>query len=868
MKIKELRALRGPNYFSNSPVIFLQLDIGELEEKPTDLVLGFMENIEKTLPTLYEHTCSPGVKGGFFQRIKRGTWAGHVVEHVALELQNLLGHKVSYGKAVTRKEKGIYDIVYSYQNEEVGLKSGEMAVEIVEKLFKGETTDVEPLISELKSIYESTLFGPSTQSIVEEANRRGIPHIRLNDRSHVQLGQGKYQRRIEATLMDDTSALGVEIAADKERTKEILEENGVPVPQGKGVGSFEEALEFAKEIGYPLVLKPLSGNHGRGVTTNITSEEELKNAYELAREIDSYVVVEKFLKGKDFRIIVIDGKFQGAALREPAHVVGNGKDTIEKLIEMENENPNRGIGHEKNLTKIAIDEDTKRALKIQDLSLDSIPKNNQKVFVKSTANLSSGGTATDVTQKVHPLNQRMAERISRLIGLNVMGIDVISETLEQPLETGISGIVEVNAGPGFRMHLHPSKGKPRNIAKAVVDMLFPEEKSYTIPICAVTGTNGKTTTTRLISHILSFSGKTVGTTSTDGVFIDSVQILKGDYSGPEGAKAVMKDSTVDCGVLEVARGGIIRRGLGFEKCDVGVLLNVTSDHLGFGGIETLEELARLKSSVPEAVKPGGYGILNGDDPLAISRKDKIKGHTVIFSKDPNNKILKENLINGNFNVTTLDEKIIIQKPGGVLDIANINEIPITFEGRAGFNVENVMAAVGAAYALGVKEEYIKEGLISFSPSIGQSPGRMNIIDIGDFKVIVDYSHNVGAIHATGEFVKNLMPGKKIRLSSGVGNRRTEDIIEFGESLANYFDKVVICDASPRIRKPGETPLLVKEGILKGGLKEEDITIVKTEEEGAQIALKMAGPGDLVILQADNVNKMIQDVLDFKNKVLE
>ncbi len=868
MKIIESRALRGPNYFAQRPLIFMKVDLEDLEERPTDTVEYFKDNLNKILPSMIEHTCSPGRRGGFFERLDRGTWAGHVCEHIALELQNLIGHEVSFGKTFTLDETGLYNIVFRYKVERVGLRAGEMAVDITNNLFNRKLTEIEPLLKELEVIAEECLLGPSTQSIVDEATKRGIPHIRLNEHSYVQLGQGKYQRRIQATIMDNTSTIGVEIARNKERTKEILASNGIPVPQGRSASSLEEALNVVEDIGFPVVVKPLDGNHGRGITTDVNNEKDLKAAIELANKVSENLVIEKYIKGNDFRLMVIDGKFQAAALREPAYVIGDGKSTIEELINQENLNPKRGDGHEKALTRIKIDSETTRVLDLHGLKISDCIPEGEKVYVKSTANISSGGTAIDVTGSVHPLNIIMAERISQLIGLNVMGIDIMAESLEVPLTSENSGVVEVNAAPGFRMHLYPSEGTPINIAKPVVDMLFPEGSRHSIPLCAVTGTNGKTTTTRIISHILGVNGYTVGMTSTDAVVIDNVPILKGDYSGPGGAEAVMKDSTVDCGVLEVARGGIARRGLGFSSCDVGVILNVSSDHLGFNGIETLEELARLKSTVVETVKKDGYAIFNGDDKLAMLRVDKVKANKVFFSKDKNNKILKDNLRNGNFNVTLDGDTIILQKPGGNTEVSKIIDIPITFEGRATFNVENVMAAVGAAHAMGMSEEQIRSGLISFSPSISQSPGRMNIIDIGDFKVLIDYGHNIGAIHATGEFVKSLMPGRKIRMASGVGNRRIEDIKEFGQALAKYYDHIVITDASPRIRKLGETAGYVKEGLIEGGLREDQITVELMEKDAVQVALNMGGPGDLIMLQVENIPKVTQAVLDFKKKYLE
>ena len=863
MKIIEKRAIRGPNYYSKHPVIFMQLDIEELEAKPTDMVPGFKDNLAMMIPSLQEHRCSPGKVGGFYERLVSGTWAGHVVEHVALELQCLTGHEVTFGKTFSTNQPGIYNLVYRYLDYKSGLRAGEMAVELVEKLYEGVLTDVLPLIDELKLIAASSLLGPSTQSIVDEATSRGISHFRLNEESYVQLGQGVRQRRIQATIMDNTSALGVEIADDKENAKKLLSSMGIPVPEGRSVRTADEASKAAEAIGYPVVVKPLIGNHGRGITVNVTNTEELLVAYEIAHEVCETCLIEKYLEGFDFRILVIDGKFVAAALREPAYIVGNGKDTIRQLIEEVNRDPNRGIGHEKNLTRITIDTMMERLLAVKQLTLESVLAKGVKRYVKSTANLSAGGTALDVTENVHPLNQLMAERISQIIGLNVIGIDIIADSLEKPLSSHSAGVVEVNAAPGFRMHLNPTSGTHRNIASHIINMLFPPGSTHAVPIVAVTGTNGKTTTTRLISHILGLNGRTVGMTSTDAVIINNIPILTGDYSGPEGTRKVMMDSTIDMAVLEVARGGILRRGLGYDESDVGVFLNISSDHLGEGGIETLEELTRLKSTVTEAVKPSGYAVFNADDPMVLSCMDKTPGSPVLFSRDPEHPALKTNYDKGNLNVTVQEGNIIIQRRGWMSTVASVVEIPITFDGNAWFNVENVMAAVAATAVLGLNEVNIRAGLVSFSPSIGQSPGRMNVIEMGSFKVVVDYGHNIGAIKATGDFIKGLMPGRKIRMASGVGNRRREDILAFGRALADYYDHIVICDADPRGRTAGETAQIVKEGLIEGGFTTEMITIVNDEKEATRISLDMAKKGDLVVLQADNITQVIKDVLNYK-----
>ena len=868
MEILKIRALRGPNYYSRYPVIYMQLDIGEFEDQPSDTVPGFKERLNDLIPTLVEHRCSLGYHGGFFERLERGTWAGHIVEHVAIELQCLAKMEVGFGKTLDTDRKGIYDVVFRYRDEEVGIEAARAAVEIVERLFNDQSIDLKPIVHHLKEIREQNLFGPSTQSIVDEAKKRAIPVIRLNSQSFVQLGYGVHQRRIQATMMDSTSALGVEIADDKKRTKEILSEMGIPVPQGFSVASTEEALSAARRIGYPITIKPLVGNHGRGITTNITAPEDLEQAYNNALKVYDTVLVEKFLDGFDFRILVINGKFTGAAKREPAFVFGDGKSTIRELIEEENKDPNRGFGHEKNLTRIKIDFMTERLLSAHHLKLEDILPAGEKLYIKSTANLSAGGKAIDVTDEVHPMVRAMAEHISEIIGLNVIGIDLIAPTLTTSMSQSGGGVIEVNAAPGFRMHLSPSEGKPRNVAASVLDMLFPPGSQHTIPIVAVTGTNGKTTTVRLISHILGLNGKKVGMTSTDAVVIDNIPILEGDYSGPGGAKVVLMHSTVDHAVLEVARGGLLRRGLGYNESDVGVFLNVTSDHLGEGGINTLEELAILKGIVIETVKSDGFAVLNADDPLVMKYRDETKGRVILFSRDPDHPELKKNLDTGNVNLTVKDGSIVIQKEAWTSVIASIREIPITFDGRAHFNVSNVLAAAAATYASGLNEKQIRAGLVSFSPSIGLSPGRMNLIDMGRFKVIIDFGHNIGAIQATGEMLPYLAPGKKIRMAAGTGNRRIEDIMELGRTLSSYYDHIILTDTDPRGKAPGEVPGLVKDGLLEAGFPEKEITIILDGREATMRAMEMACDGDIVVLQADDVKQVIGDVLEYKEKLSE
>lgn len=844
----------------------MELDLGRVEEQPTDTVPGFRQMLEQTMPSLYEHTCSPGVRGGFFQRIERGTWAGHVIEHVAIELQQLIGHDVTYGKTITQKEPGVYHVVYRYKNEAVGLLAGEMALGIVQDLYRGQTTDITPLVAELHRRDAATRLGPSTQSIVTEAKRRGIPHLRLNEHSYVQLGQGKYQRRIVATLMDDTSALGTEIAASKGWTKQILEDHGIPVPRGQVVSSIDEAIEAAERLGYPVVIKPINGNHGRGISANLSRVEELIEAFDKAAQISRRVVIERYLVGFDYRLLVIDHRLVAAALREPAHVVGDGRSSIEELVDEINRHPHRGEGHEKILTRISWDSESDAVLKLQGKNQYDIPAEGEIVYVKQTANLSSGGTAIAVTDHVHPTIRDMAERISRLIGLNVMGIDLIAPAIDRPLEAGSAGVVEVNAGPGFRMHLSPCSGESVNVAAPVVDMLFPKGRPHSVPICAVTGTNGKTTTTRLIAHIMASAGYHVGMATTDGVKIGETIILRGDYSGPVAAQTILRDPTIDLAVLEVARGGILRRGLGFHKCDVGVLLNVTADHLGLGGIDTVEQLARVKSTVTETVRRDGWAVFNVDDPQTEQVMERSRAKRLLFSKDPEQPRLLENLERGLMNVTLLDDQVVIQRPEGNERVLAVSDIPITFSGRAMFNTENVLAAVASATALGADIETIRRGLRSFHPSPEQSAGRMNLIDLGSFKVLIDYGHNEAALKSLAEFLKQMKAKRIIRMAAGVGDRSDEAIYTFGLASAVPGDVFILTDPSPRGRVPGETPEIIKQAIVSRGVAPENVHIELREKQATELALGMAEAGDLVVLQVENVAQVTKDVLAFKQKL--
>ena len=867
MIIREIRALYGSNYYSRYPVIYMLLDIGELEETPSDMVPGLKDRLCKLIPTMAEHRCSLGCPGGFLERVETGTWAGHIVEHVAIELQCLANMNVGFGKTRETSENGVYTVVFRYRSPEAGIEAGEAAVRIVDALFQKRQIRIAPIISQLKEVREANLFGPSTFSIIKEAASRGIPYIRLNNQSYVQLGHGIHQRRIQATMMFNTSAIGVEIADDKEQTKEILEDAGVPVPRGESVLDLQRAVTVASNVGYPVAVKPLVGHHGNGITALVNDEKELRMAYTSAKKFHDYVVVEKHLEGYDHRLLVINGELVAAARREPASVTGDGKSTIRELIDAVNKDPRRGIGHEKVLTRIEIDSMTRRLLKQHERKLTDVLPEGRILRLKSTANLSTGGCSIDVTDEVHHHIKKMAERISKLIDINVMGIDVVAPNLKKPLNETGGGIVEVNAAPGFRMHLDPYIGTKRNVAKPVVDMLFPPGSKSTIPIIAVTGTNGKTTTVRFIAHILKYAGKNVGMCCTDGVEIGNQSVLEGDYSGPGGARHILKDSLVDHAILEVARGGILRRGLGYDESDVGVVLNVSADHLSLDGINTMEELAELKRIVVETVRPEGIAVLNADDEWTLKYKDFIKAKSILFSIHDDNPALASHISDGGVAVTIKDGEIILRKGTSDIHIAKINTIPITFDGKATFNVSNTLAVVAATYAIGIDIKTIQISLVTFNPSTGQLPGRANLIDIDTFKVLIDYGHNPSALEALANLIPHLARGRKINVGSGTGNRRDVDIFNFGRNMGKMYDHIILCDSSPRQRKIGETAELVRKGILSTGFPENNIELVLEEHAAILVALKMAKEGDLIVIQADDLNGAIIDVLEYKENML-
>ncbi|MFT3772043.1 MAG: cyanophycin synthetase [Minicystis sp.] len=872
MKLEETRVYRGPSSYGYRPVIRLTLDLQELEQYPSDKIPGFVDRLLADIPTLDEHGCSYGERGGFIRRLQEGTWFGHIAEHVALELQCLAGTPVTYGKTRGAGREGVYHVIYSYEEEQVGRRAGDLALRYLRSILPAgfaahlaPGVDLKDELEQLVRLAERVALGPSTRSLVEEAKRRNIPTLRLNDQSLVQLGWGVHQQRIQATVTSRTRHIAVEIAQDKQLTSSLLERAGLPVPRHERVRSAEEAVEAANDIGYPVVVKPMDLSHGRGVALNLTDEAQVRDAFEKAYDLSSYVLVERYHKGNDHRVLVIDGNVVAVAERVPGHVVGDGKSTIRALVDRVNADPRRGVGHEKVLTRIEIDHQAERLLALAGHTLDTVLADGEVFMLRSTGNLSTGGTAVDKTDVIHPDNAEIAARAAKVIGLDVAGIDLICEDISKSVREHGGVIVEVNAAPGFRMHVAPTVGTPRNVAAPVIDMLFPNGAPARIPTAAITGTNGKTTTSRMVAHILKMSGKRVGLTTTDGIYIDGERILKGDMTGPWSARVVLTDPTVEAAVLETARGGILREGLGWDRCDVGCVLNVSADHLGLSGIETVEDLAFVKRLVVEVVRDGGTSVLNADDPLVTAMAPQAEGRIMYFSRSATNELVRRHVREGG-RAAVLEQGVngdmlTIYDGDRHIPVTWTHLIPATFEGKAKFNVENALAAAAIAYSLGATLEHIRQGLRTFTTSFFQAPGRCNVFDEHPFRVIVDYGHNPAAMEKMVELVQSLRRGRTIGVLQAAGDRRDDDIRKLGRIAARGFDVVVVKeDANRRGRAAGAVANLLREGARDGGLEEEHILTKLDEHEAVELALGLAQPGDLLVIFADDVTQTWKQVI--------
>ena len=889
MRILSTNVYVGPNVYANFPVIRHVLDLGVLEDWPSaKLGPDFTEGLVAAIPSLDTHGCSYGEAGGFLRRLREdeGTWMGHIMEHVALELQTLAGSHVSFGKTRSTGNPGEYNMIFQYQQRDVGLEAGELAIKLLMNLLPNNVKaqvdfafdnnadqdfNFENELHDFVRMAQRRELGPSTAALVKAAQERDIPWLRLNKYSLVQFGHGVHQQRIQATITSETKHIAVEIACDKEDTHNLLSELGLPVPLQFMVYSADEAVQAAHGIVYPVVLKPLNANHGRGVSINLNSDEEVRLAFNTAKEHGSgqAVLVESYMPGLDHRMLVVNNELVAVAKRVPGHVVGDGKSTISELVDTVNEDPRRGIGHEKVLTRLELDDQAKRLMQKVGYDQNSVLPADQLFYLRSTANLSTGGTAIDLTDVVHPDNRDMAVRAIRAVGLDVGGVDFLTDDITQSYKDIGGGIVEVNAAPGFRMHVAPSEGEPRDVAGKVIDMLFPPGTDTRIPIAAITGTNGKTTTSRMLAHILKTAGHVTGMTSTDGVYIDGHLTVKGDMTGPSSAHIVLRDPTVDFAIMETARGGILKRGLGYTRSNVSACLNVTSDHLGQRGIDTLEQLAQIKRVVVEVAD--NTVILNADDVHCLAMADYSDAeHLCYVTMDPGHGLVREHIRAGG-RAAVLEkgingDMITIYDNGAHIPLLWTHLIPATLEGKALHNVQNAMFAAAIAFSFGKSLEVISHGLRTFNTSFFQAPGRTNVYDEHPFKVILDYAHNPAAVSAIAELAQRIdVSGKRRLVLASPGDRRDEDIRDVARAAANAFDYYICkADDDRRQRGHGEVPQLLRDELIACGVAASAIEIIADEQEAIDAVLKSAEPGDLVVILGDSPSRCWKQITHFNH----
>jgi len=880
MRILERSVFVGPSLYAHFPVIRLELDLGELEQWPTGrLGAAFVDGLIAALPGLAEHGCSYREPGGFIRRMREGdgTWLGHVLEHVAIELQNVAGEDVTFGKTRSVDKPGVYSVIYEYTQKEEGIAAGELALRLLSSLLPEElrTRNSVPegwewptARDEFIRYAQRRALGPSTASLVRAAEERDIPWLRLNGQSLVQLGHGKYQQRIQATVTGRTPHIAVELASDKEETNKILATLGLPVPKQELVTSEDGALRAARRLGVPVVTKPFNGNHGRGISIHLMTDEEVIAGFNEAREISRSVIVENFLSGDDHRLLVVNGELVAATRRTPGHVVGDGTQTIAQLVDVVNADPRRGVGHEKVLTRIVLDAQAEMMMERVGYTAESVPKAGETVFLRSTANLSTGGTATDVTDVIHPDNRDMAVRAIRAIGLDVGGVDFLTTDITESYKTIGGGICEVNAAPGFRMHVSPSEGTPRDAAGPVIDMLFPQGTPSRVPIAAVTGTNGKTTTARMLAHITKMAGYTPGLTTTDGVYIDGQRTVEGDMTGPVSARMVLSDPQIDIAILETARGGLIRAGMGVPKVNVGAVLNVQSDHLGLKGIDTLEQLAEVKRIVVEVATD--CAVLNADDPNVLKMSGYTDAKVICYvTMNPSHALVREHVRAGGracaLEAGVNGSMITLYDKGSHIPLLWTHLIPATMEGRALHNVQNAMVAASMAFSLGIKLDAIRQGLRTFDTTFFQAPGRMNVYSEHPFKVLFDYGHNAHAVSVMADLAQRLdVTGRRIVVICGPGDRRDEDLVAIANAVAGRFDHY-ICrrDDSLRGRDGDEVPGILARALQAAGVPDEAISIIPDEQKAIDAALHMGRHGDLLLIFADALVRSWKQIIKFR-----
>ncbi|WP_186428726.1 cyanophycin synthetase [Clostridium sp. BSD9I1] len=859
MKVIEIAWYEGRNIYSHRPCIKLDLDLEGYSDVPSNKIENFNSGLLQILPELREHRCGIDEEGGFVKRLNEGTYLAHICEHMILAIQNKLGIEAKYGKA--REVNGDhYYIIYEYKYKKTGIDTGKLAVSLINSLIKNEDINMDKDINKLKNTLISEELGPSTLAILEEAKKRGIPAIRLNEGSVFQLGYGSTSKLIEATVSNNTGCIPVDIACDKLLTKNILQRQCIPVADGEEVKSPIQMLMLADRIGFPVVLKPRFGNQGKGVLVNLRNEQELIKAYKTIIKEYKEIIIEKYVVGKDYRVCVVDGKVVAVSERIPPYVTGDGKSTIEQLIEKLNKDPRRGEGHEKPLTKIKINDELINYISKNSYYLESIPEEGEKISLRENANLSTGGVAVDYTDSICDENIDICVRAAKAVGLDICGIDVCCTDISKPID-GV--IIEINAAPGIRMHEIPYEGQQRNVSGAIIDMLFKNVENQ-IPVVSVTGTNGKTTTTRLISYVLSLVGHRTGMTTTGGIYVNNKCISKGDTTGYNSAMTVLLNKDVDAAVLETARGGIIRKGLAYDLADVGVITNIASDHLGLDGINSIEELAFVKSLVGEAVKDDGYVVLNADDKMSMSIRSRIKSNIILFSKDKHNEDVLQHIKNGGKSIYIENNYICLENNEGMTPIIKVKDIKITVDGKLEYNIENAMAACAALIGLNIDLKLIRKGMKNFYPDEEHNPGRFNMYRINDITVILDYGHNIEGYKAVLEGAKKLRCKRLIGIIGVPGDRKDENILSLGKISGENFDYIYIKeDEDRRGRKVGEVAELLERGVRQTNFNTKNVNVVLNEKDALLEAIKNSRKGDLIIVFFEKYEPLLDIV---KNEI--
>jgi cyanophycin synthetase len=860
MELQRIRALRGPNIWSRHTALEVTVDLGPANMAAAEIP-GFETRLRVLLPDLFSGVqwAEADLSGA---TAARATLA-HVLERVAMALQKRARVPVSFSKTTATKEAGQFKVVVEYREEDVARAAVAAAVQVIDAVLAERTFDVQATVQQLRCQDEDLRLGPSTGAIVRAADARGVPTRRLNQGSLVQLGWGSRQRRILAAETDRTSAIGESIAQDKELTKMLLRSVGVPVPAGGPVKDAEEAWELAQEVGVPVVLKPQHGNQGRGVAVNLRTHEQVLAAFQAASAEGSSVLVERFAHGADHRLLVVGDRMIAAARRDPPQVQGDGKSTVAELVAAVNSDPLRGDDHSTSLSKMRLDAIGLAVLAGQGYAPDSIPAAGTQVLLRQNGNLSTGGSATDVTDRVHPENAARAVDAARVVGLDVAGVDVICGDISRPLEEQGGIVVEVNAAPGLRMHLAPSVGKPRPVGEAIVSTMFPPGENGRIPLVAVAGTNGKTTTVRMVGHILKASGRHVGMACTDGIYIDDRRIDTDDCSGPRSARAVLFNPRVDAAVLETARGGILREGLGFDMCDVAIVTNIgEGDHLGMAGIDTTEQLAEVKRTVVENVAPTGAAVLNAADSMTVAMAPYCPGSVIFFARDPKHPLIVAHRARGGRAVVVCNETVVLAEGNREQRVTSLGAVPLTRAGQIGFQVDNVLAATAACWSVGVSCEVMRTALATFTSDTRSTPGRFNVLDYEEATIVVDYGHNADALVALIDAIGGMPHDRRLVVYTAAGDRRDVDIIRQAEIIGNGFDHVIIYeDKCTRGRPDGEVVSLMHRGLARS-TRVAEIIETRGEFHAIETGLRMLLPGDLILVQVDQVDPSLAFIEQF------